>query len=148
MVIQIRCIIPKLTFSQRKLNAKFFKLFFLVKEAVRFSVLQISKILNTDTNIIFPIPFKLMCISIHNIYSLRKFRSKLILLLVCSEPNNFPQQMLFLTKSISRNFMLNTMMENESKYFASVSIPYLILFIMKLIAQIKIPFFSKLKLYV
>ena len=44
--------------------------------------------------------------------------------------------------------MLNTMMENESKYFASVSIPYLILFIMKLIAQIKIPFFSKLKLYV
>ena len=33
--------------------------------------------------------------------------------------------------------MLNTMMENENKHFASISIPFLILFTMKLIAQIK-----------
>ena len=34
--------------------------------------------------------------------------------------------------------MLNTMMENENKLFASISILFLILFIMKLIAKIKI----------
>ena len=46
--------------------------------------------------------------------------------------------MLVLIKGITRNFMLNTMMENENKLFASISILFLILFIMKLIAQIKI----------
>ena len=35
-----------------------FFFFFLVKTAVKFRNLQISKILNTDTNIIFPVPFK------------------------------------------------------------------------------------------
>ena len=47
--------------------------------------------------------------------------------------------------------MLNTMMENESKYFCnnkSISVPFHLLFIMKLIAQIKIHFFPKLKVYV
>ena len=47
--------------------------------------------------------------------------------------------------------MLNTRMENEIKYFCnneSISILFLILFIMKLIAQIKIHFFRKLKVYV
>ena len=34
--------------------------------------------------------------------------------------------------------MLNDMMENENKRLASISITFLILFIMKLIAQIKI----------
>ena len=45
--------------------------------------------------------------------------------------------MLFLIKSITRNFMLNTTMENENKRFASISIPFLILFMMKLMAQIE-----------
>ena len=44
--------------------------------------------------------------------------------------------------------MLNTMMENENKFFASISILFLIPFIIKLIAQIKILFFPKLKVYV
>ena len=44
--------------------------------------------------------------------------------------------------------MLNTMMENENKRFASISIPFRILFIMKFIAQIKILFSPKLKIYV
>ena len=44
--------------------------------------------------------------------------------------------------------MLNTVMENENKRFASISIPFLILFIMKLIAQIKVRLFPKLKVYV
>ena len=35
--------------------------------------------------------------------------------------------------------MVNTMMEYENKRFANISIPFVILFIMKLIAQIKIP---------
>ena len=37
--------------------------------------------------------------------------------------------------------MLNIMMENENKRFANISIPFLILFVMKLIAQINIIFF-------
>ena len=41
--------------------------------------------------------------------------------------------------------MLNTMMVNENKRFANTSIPFVILFIMKLIAQINILFFPKLK---
>ena len=44
--------------------------------------------------------------------------------------------------------MLNTMMENENKRFANISIPFVILFIMKLIAQINILFFPKLKVLV
>ena len=44
--------------------------------------------------------------------------------------------------------MLNTMMENENKRFASISIPFLILFIMKLIVQIEILFSTELKVYV
>ena len=43
--------------------------------------------------------------------------------------------------------MLNAMMENENKHFADISIPFVILFIMKLIAQINI-FFPKLKVLV
>ena len=37
--------------------------------------------------------------------------------------------------------MLNTMMENENKRFADISIPFLKLFVMKLIAQINIIYF-------
>ena len=123
-------------------------LILLVKVAMKFRVLQISKILNTNTNRIFPIPFKLMYISLRYTQFEKQFHSKQIRLLVCSEPNNFPQQMLFLIKSITRNFMLNTMMENENKLFASISILFLILFIMKLIPQIKILFSPKLKVQV
>ena len=39
-------------------------LFFLVNAAMKFRNLQIRKILNTDTNRIFPIPFKVMGISL------------------------------------------------------------------------------------
>ena len=46
-----------------------------------------------------------------------------------------------LTKCITRSFMLNTMMENENKRFADISIPFLKLFVMKLIAQINIIYF-------
>ena len=56
--------------------------------------------------------------------------------------------MLFLTKSMTRNFKLNTIMENENKRFASISVPFLVLFIMKLIAQIKIFLFPKMNVYV
>ena len=34
----------------------------------------------------------------------------------------------------------NTMMEDESKRFANISIPFVILFIMKLVAQINVLF--------
>ena len=45
-------------------------------------------------------------------------------------------------------FMLNTMMEKENKRFSNISIPFLRLFMMKLIAQINILFFPKLKVLV
>ena len=41
--------------------------------------------------------------------------------------------------------MLNIMMENENKRFSNISIHFLILFLMKLIAQINILFLPKLK---
>ena len=44
--------------------------------------------------------------------------------------------------------MLNIMMENENKRFANISIPFLTLFIIKLIAQINILFSPKLKVLV
>ena len=116
-----------------------------MKAAVKFRVLQISKILNTYMNRVFPIPFKLMYISLRYTQFEKQFRSKQILLLVCNEPNNFPQQMLFFIKGISRNFMLNSMMENENKRFASISIPFHTLFIMKLIPQIKVLFSPQIK---
>ena len=34
--------------------------------------------------------------------------------------------------------MLNTIMENENKRFANISIPFIILFVIRLIAQINI----------
>ena len=43
--------------------------------------------------------------------------------------------------------MVNTMVENENKRFANISIPFVIPF-MKLIAQINILFFPKLKVLV
>ena len=120
-------------------------LIFLVKAVMKFRVSQISKILNTNTNRIFPISFKLKYISLRYTYFEKQFCSKQIRLLVRSVPNNFSQPILFLLKSITRNFMLNTMMENEKKRFASISIPFLILFVMKLIAQIKILFFPEIE---
>ena len=44
--------------------------------------------------------------------------------------------------------MLNTMMENENKSSANISIPFVKHFVMKLIAQINIFFFAKLKVLV
>ena len=58
----------KLTFSREKLCANSGK-FFLVKATVKFWNLQLSKILNTDTNRIFPTPFNVMYISLR--YSLK-----------------------------------------------------------------------------
>ena len=64
MVICVRCIRLKLTLSHEKLNANFGKFNFLGKVAVKFRNLQINKILKTDTNGIFPVPFKVMYISL------------------------------------------------------------------------------------
>ena len=136
----------EIKFLTQKIECELWKL--LAKAAVKFRFLQISKILSTDTIRIFPIHFKLMYMSLRYRQFEKQCHSKQIRLLVCSEPNNFPQQILFLIKSITRNFMLNTMMENENKRFASISIPFLILFIMKLIAQSKILFSPKLKVYI
>ena len=45
--------LDKLTFSNGKLYANLGKFFFLVKKAVKFKNLHISRILNTDTNNFF-----------------------------------------------------------------------------------------------
>ena len=58
----------EIIFLTRKIECKLWKVqFFLVKAAVKFRNLQISKILNTDTNRVFPIPFKVMYISLRYI---------------------------------------------------------------------------------
>ena len=44
--------------------------------------------------------------------------------------------------------MLNAIMENENKRVANISMTFVVLFIMKLIAQINIIFFAKLKVLV
>ena len=49
---------------------------FLVKTAVKFRNLQINKMLTIDTNRIFPVPFKVMYISLRNIEFEKQFRSK------------------------------------------------------------------------
>ena len=55
----------KLTFSQVKLRANCGKFnFFSAKTAVEFRNLKISKILNNIPNGIFPVPFKVMYISL------------------------------------------------------------------------------------
>ena len=52
------------TFSHGKLYENFGKFVFLVRTTVKFRKLQISKILVTNTNRIFPILFKVMYISL------------------------------------------------------------------------------------
>ena len=44
--------------------------------------------------------------------------------------------------------MVNVMMENENKSFTNISIPFVILYIMKLIAQINVLFLPKLKILI
>ena len=51
-------------------------IFFLVKAAVKFRNLQIKKILNADANRIFPIPLKVMYISLRYAQVEKQFRSK------------------------------------------------------------------------
>ena len=114
----------------------------LVKAAVKFRNLQMSKILNINTNRIFPIPFKIMYISL----KFTQFERSGYLYGV---KKNIHQKMLYFPyKSIIRCFMLSTTIENENKCFANISIPFIILFLMKLIAQVNIIFFLKLKVLV
>ena len=56
----------EINFVTRNTVRKFCKIlfYFLVKTAVKFRILQISEILNTDTNRIFPITFQVMYISL------------------------------------------------------------------------------------
>ena len=61
-------------------------LIYLGKTVVKFRNLEISKILSTNTNRIFPIPFKVVYIFLR--YT--QFDSKLIQLLVWVEPKMFP----------------------------------------------------------
>ena len=69
MVIRVAYIRLKLTFSYGKLHADFEKFyFFLLKMTLMFRNLQISKILNTDKKRIFPIPLKVMYITLRYTY--------------------------------------------------------------------------------
>ena len=55
----------EVNFPTRKIDRELcLESFFLVETAVKFRSLQISKILNTDTNRIFPVPFKVMYTSL------------------------------------------------------------------------------------
>ena len=147
MVILVQCIRLKLTLSHVKLYAK--SLIFLLKMAAEFKNLQISKFLNTDANRSFPVPSKVMYISFRYTQFEKHFCRRQIRLRVWDEPKIFPSKcFVFIIESTARSFMLNTMMENENKRFASISIHFVKNFIMKLIAQINILFFPKLKVLV
>ena len=117
----------------------------LVKTAVKVRCLQISKILKTDTKDFFQYLSGLYMY----LWGIHSFKSNSALsrssYLYGANRKFSLSNAFFLIKSLTRNFMLNTMMENGNKFFANISISFLILFIMKLIAQIKILFFSKLK---
>ena len=93
-------------------------LIFLVKVTVKFRNLQISKILNTDTNRIFPIPFKVMYVTLRHNFKNNSAVSRSSYLF---EPKIFPSKcFFFLIKSINRS--LYTKMENVKKRFANISI--------------------------
>ena len=65
ILIWVECTRVKLTFWHGILYANFGKLeSFLVKMAAKFKNLQICKILNSDTDRIFPIPFKVVDMSL------------------------------------------------------------------------------------
>ena len=71
MVISVGFIRLKLNLSHGKLYVKFgiFNcLFFFAETIVKFRNLQISKILNSDTDITFPIPLKELSIHVSEIY--------------------------------------------------------------------------------
>ena len=133
----------EMNFLTQKIVSKLWRVWvFLVKMAMKFKNLQISKFLNTETNRIFSISFKVMYISLRYTQFEKQFHRKQIRLHVWGEPKVFPSKcFFFLRKSITRSFLLNTMMESENKCFANISIPFNILFIMKLIAQINALFF-------
>ena len=66
----------EINFLTRKSVRKLWKVqIFLVIKAVKFRNLQISNILTTDANIIFPIPFKVMYIYLRY-FVWKKYRSK------------------------------------------------------------------------
>ena len=60
MAIGVGCVRLKLTFLHGKLYLNFGKFIFLVKTAVNIRTLEISKILNNNTNRIFPISYKVV----------------------------------------------------------------------------------------
>ena len=65
-------------------------LIYLAKTVVKFRNLEISKILSTNTNRIFPVPFKVAYIFLRCTQFEKQFHSKLIQLLVWVEPKMFP----------------------------------------------------------
>ena len=73
MVIRVGCLRLK-SYTENCMQT--LESFFLVKTSLKFRNLQISKILNTDTNRIFPIPFKFMYISLIYTQFEKQFRSE------------------------------------------------------------------------
>ena len=71
IIIWVRRIRLKLTFSQVKLCANFGKFNILVKTTVKFRNAEINKILNTNANRVFPVAFKIMYISLRCMHSLK-----------------------------------------------------------------------------
>ena len=136
----------KLTLSRGKLNTNFRKFNFLGKVAVKFRNLQVSKILNTDKNRLLQYLSRL-CTYLWGIHCLKNNSavSRSDCLYGVNQKYSQAKAFSFLIKSITRSFVLNTMIDNENKRFTNISISFLILFIMKLIAQINILFFLKWK---
>ena len=141
MVIWIRGIRLKLTFSHRKLNANFGKFnFFQWRRSWNLEIYRLAKLLTMILTEFFQ-NLSRLCTYLWGIHSLKSnsavSRSGY---LYGVNQKYFLANAFFLIESITRSFMLNTVMENENKSFANILITFIILFIMKLIAQINILF--------
>ena len=143
MVIWVRCIRLKLTFSHGKLNANFGKFnFFQWRRPWSLEIYRLAKFITLIQTEFFQYLSRL-CTYHWGIGSLKNNSavSRSGYLYGTNQKYSLANAFFFLIKSTTRSFMLNTMMKNESKRFANISIPFVKLFIMKLIAQINILFF-------
>ena len=124
MVTRVGCIRLKLTYSLKNWIQTLESLLSLVKTAVKFRNLHISKTLNTDKTEFFPYLSRL-CTYLWGIHSLKKKSavSRSSYLYGVNRTFSLANTFFFFIKSITRSLMLNTMMEKEKQCFANMSIP-------------------------
>ena len=144
MVIWVQCIRLKLFFSHGKLNANFGNFnFFQWRRPWSLEIYRLAKFITLIQTEFFQYLSRL-CTYHWGIGSLKNNSavSRSGYLYGVNQKYSLANTFFLLIKSATRSFMLNTVMENENKSFANILIPFVKLFIIKLIAQINIIFFQ------